>query len=359
MEILRMRGKAIKLTDEQRAFLKENYEKFQDLNKLTQKCFDNKELKGSSREGRAVRAFLVENGLKFKTTKFERAEPITFTQQQKEFIFRQANDGASSYEIAQLIFPDRKVIKLGLEQRAVLAYIQGVNPDFVPSKETAALTSYIPPKATARLVKKINDAVGLNLEESKLSRQYNICVDKLRINLANSRFVKIMNNFLSQDDRNLFEEEFVRLTWDKPDLTADEINLYMNVCKEVINLELITKHMHKLNELFEDSDGQEDMTMRLAEIIKAKSAEYHQCEQRIENLTKKLQGDRAERMKSKNRGSMTFLSVVQLFQEEEERKNMLKIVEMQKQLIEEEAHRLESMDMWKARVLGVSIDEVV
>ena len=34
----------------------------------------------------------------------------------------------------------------------------------------------------------------------------------------------------------LFEHEFVRLTWDKPDLTADEINLYLNVCKEVINL---------------------------------------------------------------------------------------------------------------------------
>ena len=35
----------------------------------------------------------------------------------------------------------------------------------------------------------------------------------------------------------LFEHEFIRLTWDKPDLTADEINLYLNGDK-IINHEL-------------------------------------------------------------------------------------------------------------------------
>ena len=71
---------------------------------------------------------------------------------------------------------------------------------------------------------------------------------------------------------------FVRLTWDKPDLTADEINLYLNVCKEVINLEVVSSHLNKLNDMFDVADDQQEMSIRLAEIIKAKSSEYHQCE---------------------------------------------------------------------------------
>jgi hypothetical protein len=209
------------------------------------------------------------------------------------------------------------------------------------------------------LIKKIFDSTGMQLEEAKLSRNQKNCLDKLAINLSNSRFIKIVNNFSSKDDRLLFEEEFTRLTWDKPDLTADEINLYMNVCKEIINLEVISKHLHKLNELFDQTEEQQEMTVRLAEIIKAKSSEYHQCEGRIENLTKKLQGDRAERMKNKQRENASIISLVQMFQDEEERKNMVRIAEMQKQLVKTEADRLEGMAAFKARVLGISQEDVI
>jgi hypothetical protein len=168
-----------------------------------------------------------------------------------------------------------------------------------------------------------------------------------------------MNNYLSMQDRTLFEEEFIRLTWDKPDLSADELNLYMNVCKEIINLEVIGKHLNKLNDQFDDIEDQQDMTVRLAEIIKAKSGEYHQCEGRIENLTKKLQGDRAERMKNKYKDNASIVSLVQLFQDEEERKNMVKIAEMQKELVSQEANRLETMAEWKCRILGVTKEDVI
>jgi hypothetical protein len=209
------------------------------------------------------------------------------------------------------------------------------------------------------VVKKINDATGLELDDRKLNRQKQICVDKLQINLSNSRFLKIINNYLNKPDRELFEQEFIRLSWDKPDLTADEINLYLNVCKEVINLEVVSAHLNKLNDMFDVADDQTEMTVRLAEIIKAKSQEYHQCETRIENLTKKLQGDRAERMKKSQKNNASFLSIVQMFQEEEERKNMVRMAEMQKKLIKEEAERMEGMAEWKARILGISQDDAI
>jgi len=262
-------------------------------------------------------------------------------------------------EIAKLLFPDKRVMPLSLEQRAVLEVIRDVNPDIIPSKDSGALDTYIAPKASSRIVKKINDAAGLNLEDSKINRQYQICVERLGIHLNNSRFLKIMNNYLDVSDRTLFEQEFVRLVWDKPDLTADEINLYLNVCKEIINLEVVSKHLNKLNDMFDVADDQTEMSVRLAEIIKAKSSEYHQCENRIESLTKKLQGDRSERMKNKTKDNASILSIVQLFQEKEERDNMVRIAEMQKETVKKEAERLEGMTEWKARVLGISQDDVI
>jgi hypothetical protein len=64
-------------------------------------------------------------------------------------------------------------------------------------------------------------------------------------------------------------------------------------------------------------------------------------------------------MKKNQKENASFLSIVQLFQEEEERKTMLRIAEMQKLAIKEEAERLEGMAEWKARVLGISQEDVI
>lgn len=349
----------MELSDEQIEFLRENSKKHQDLNILTQRCFGDDSLDGRTKEGRSVRKYLIENDIKFKTKFKARQEQIEFTDQQEEFIIQQAKASLSSLEIAKLLFPDKRVNPLSLEQRAVLKVIRDINPDIMPSKDSGALDSYIAPKATSRIVKKINDATGMTLEESKLNRQSQICIERLGIHLNNSRFLKIMNNYLDVSDRELFEQEFVRLTWDKPDLTADEINLYLNVCKEIINLEVVSKHLNKLNDMFDIADDQTEMSVRLAEIIKAKSSEYHQCEGRIENLTKKLQGDRGERMKNKTKDNASILSIVQMFQEKEERDNMVRIAEMQKLTVKKEAERLEGMSEWKARILGIGQDDVI
>ncbi len=347
------------LSKEQKDFLRENASKIPDLIDLTKQCFEDDSLDGRSKEGRAVRKFLVENSIDFKTTARIPVEAIEFTEEQTEFIIQQAEEGLSSLEIARIVFPSRSVRPLSNEQRAVLTVIREINPDILPSQDSGALNSYIAPKSASRIIKKINDATGLRLDESKINRQKQVCVEKLQVNLSNSRFLKIINNYLNQDDRILFEHEFIRLTWDKPDLTADEINLYLNVCKEVINLEVISAHLNKLNSMFDEADEQQEMSIRLAEIIKAKSSEYHQCETRIENLTKKLQGDRGERMKKLSKENASFLSIVQLFQEEEERETMIRIAEMQKEAVQQEAERLEGMAEWKARVLGIGQQDVI
>jgi hypothetical protein len=347
----------IDLSDIQKEKILEEFEKNPNIIDITKIVFDDDSLDGRSKEGRSVTKFLAENGLKVQTTKHQKVESIELTQEQKNIIEQRVDAGWSSLQIAKELFGN-SVKNLSKEQRTVHEHILTINREEAPSEEEEA-PSYVAPHAISRIIKKINDSTGYGLEENKMSRQQTICCEKLRTNLNNSRFVAIVNNYISLRDKELFEQEFIRLTWDKPDLTPDELNLYMNVCKEIINLELITSHLQKLNDMFESADDQDEMTVRLAEIIKAKSSEYHQCESRIENLTKKLQGDRGERMKNKAKETASFLSIVQLFQEEEERKNMVRIAEMQKELIKEEAQRLEGMAAWKARVLGISIEDVL
>jgi len=347
------------INEEQKALILREYPTTPDLIELTRKTFNDETLKGSSKEGRAIRDFLISQDLEYQTTRPKRKKKIKLTDEQKEFVETHLEEGMSSFQIAELIFPTKEIKKLGLEQRAVLAHIKGINPDYVPKNESGILTTYFPPRNPARIVKKINNATSLDLDFSKMSRQYVVCVDKLGKNLGNSRFVTIVNGYTNAADKQLFEEEFVRMTWDKPDLTADEINLYMNCCMEIIKLSQVGKQINKLNDLFDSADNTEDMTIRLSEIIKTKSTEYNQCAGRIESLIGNLQGKRSDRMKNKQKANASILALVAAFQDKEERDNMLKIAEMQKALVKEEAERLEGMDEMKARILGIGQSEVI
>lgn len=342
------------LTQEQKDQIINQFRNDPNIINITRKVFDDDKLDGRSKQGRMVIKFLAENGLKVKTTKHEKAKEINLNVDQVERVIEMAEDGMNTSEIADILF-NKTIKRLSNEWRAVNS-ILSQKEDQEPQDQNE---SYVAPQALSRIIKKINDSTGYGLEESRMSRNQKHCCDKLRINLNNSRFVAIVNNYINTRDKELFEQEFIRLTWDKPDLTPDELNLYMNVCKEIINLELITSHLQKLNDMFESADDQDEMSIRLAEIIKAKSSEYHQCESRIENLTKKLQGDRGARLANKQKETASFLAIVQLFQEEEERKNMVRIAEMQKQVIKEEAQKLEGMASWKARVLGIGIEDVL
>lgn len=349
----------IKFSQEDGEKIKQLAAEFPDLNLITKKFFNNEELDGRSKQGIAIRAFLVANNINYKTSKYQKVGDLPLTDKQKEFIVDQTKLGISSLKIAELLYPNKQVLQMSLEQRTVMNYIRSLGDLPQVENESALGVKYQVPRSIERLVNKVNEATGENLNKEKLTRFHKICVDRLNINLNNSRFQKIINCYTSQDDRNIFEQEFIRMTWDKPDLTADEVNLYMNVCKEIINLENISRHLDKLNKMFEETQEQNEMSIRLAEIIKAKSGEYHQCEGRVESLIKKLQGDRRERISSKQKENASILSIVQLFQDEEERANMVKIAEMQKSLVADEAKKMETMVEWKARILGISLDDAV
>ena len=348
------------LNEQQKQVVIDNAATITDLTELTRLVFpEDDNIDGRSKQGRAVRKFLSESEIEYQTKHFVAPQPIKLTSEQKEFIDESIATGMSCSQIAAVLFPEVRISKVKQEYICVHEYVEENDQLETPSSESAIFKKYSPPKATSKIIKKINDSAQTSINENKLSITERKGIESLGAFLSSPRLIQVINNYDSQEDRDLFEAEFVRATWDKPDLTSDEINLYINVCMDYIHLKNIQGAINKLNRMFDDAEDQQDLTVRLAELLKTKSEEYNQCEKRMESLIQKLQGDRSKRISSKHQQNANILALVQMFQEEEERKVMIRIAELQRKSTAEEADNLESMPDWKARVLGISKEDVI
>lgn len=349
----------VELTEDQQAFIDENYNKTPDLLQLTRQVFMNESLDGRSKEGRAVRQYMAQKDYKYNTTKHQKVKGIKLSKEQKEFILENADSGMKAYEIANILFKDRNITPLSKETLQITEFIKKNAPEKAHPADSAVGQKYKPVGDMAKVIELINECADQDLHIDRLRVQDRKAIETLIGFLKAPRLVQTINNYTNKNDRALFEAEFIRATWDKPDLTSDEVNLYINVCIDYINLMNIQKAIDKLNHMFEQCEDQRDMTVRLAELLKTKSEEYNQCEKRMESLITRLNGDRAKRVQNKQQQNASILNLVQLFQEEEEREVMIKIAEMQKAAVSEEADLLESMPDWKARVLGLRKEDVI
>lgn len=349
----------MKLSEEQKQFIRDNFKTNPNLLDLTREVFEDPFIDGRSKEGRAVREFLAEESLDYKTTKRDKVPDIELTDEQIDFVKAQAQNNLSAYQIAEILFPDVNVKRFCKEHMTIVEFLREYEPAYVHETETALNKTYNPPKIFSTALKKIVTFTLREMHEDKLTHDEIDCVESLMRSLSAPRLIQVISNYNSMKDRELFEAEFVRATWDKPDLTSDEINLYINVCVDYINLKNISSHIEKLNTMFNEVEDQQDMTVRLAEVLKSKTDEYDKCEKRMESLIKKLNGDRAERLKNRRQDNATIISLVKSFQIESERRRMVQLAEMQKKLVEDEVTRLDNMESWKAKILGISKHDAI
>lgn len=348
----------IELTEEHKEFINKNYKKINNLNELTCAVFMGEDLDGRTKEGRAVRAYMAQKDFKYKTKQLIKVPDVRLTEDQKEFILANADGKMKAFDMAKILFPEKQIAPLSKETIVITDFLKQQAPEKVHPKESAVGSKYKPATTFDEALKIVNQSTNQTIDKDKMQMQVKKGIEALIGFLQSPRLVQTIGNYTNKEDRTLFEAEFVRATWDKPDLTSDEVNLYINVCIDYINLMNIQKAVDKLNHMFEECEDQRDMTVRLAELLKTKSEEYNQCEKRMESLITRLNGDRAKRVQNKQTQNASILNLVQLFQEEEEREVMIKIAEMQKELVAEEVANIESMPDWKARVLGLRKGDV-
>ena len=167
------------LNDEQKQLIKNNYKAISDLTRLTQMVSGDEKLDGRSKIGRAIRKFMVQEGLNYETSQHQKVEEIILTDEEKEFLDSHAGQNMSSIQLAELLWPNKEIKKLSKEQRVIADYVKNNHPDFIRSDESALGTKYSPPKALSRSIKKINDFAGKDLDESKLQMQDKKCAENL------------------------------------------------------------------------------------------------------------------------------------------------------------------------------------
>jgi|TARA_R100001163_G_scaffold9833_1_gene9396 hypothetical protein len=350
----------LQLTEEQQTQIQEEFTKNPDLRHITQIVFNDDTLDGRSKEGRAVRAFLINNNLEFNTTTPQRVQEIELAAEQREFLMSDNIErGMNALEATRLAFRDREIQPLSQQHRMVMEFLRNYRPEIVDDNDMVTNDKWSPPKSLSRAIKKVNDWAGQTFDEISIQTKQKKMCERLLFYLKSPRFVHFINQYSTIADRDLFESEFVRTVWDKPDLTNDELNLYITVCTNYVRQKHIQQRIDRLNNMLNDTENERDITLRLTELIKATSDELNQCEKRIESLTKDLNGSRQARLKARGEQNGSIAALVEAFQEKEERDRMIMMAEMQNKLIEEEADRLESMDDYKARILGISKKEML
>ena len=355
------------LSEEQQVFINKKIEEgLTDYIVIANLLFKRDDLHGRSKESKLVRDYMISSGSITKKEKTKpKADPEALTPAHIEFIDNNIQTGITPKQITELLFSKELAgvsnlnVFITPQYRAVHKYIKEKHPDYLVESESAVNEKYVVPRSLSSVIKKVNKWAGQELSEEKLTLQHRKYLEKLLTYLSSPRFVQNYDSYRSSNDKDLFEAEFVRSVWDKPDLTIDETNLYINVCMDYINLKQIDMKKNKVNEMFNDTQEQKDFTMRLTEVLKTISEEYNQCAQRIDKSLQKLNGERSKRIESHQQKNASILSLVELFQDENERKMMIQIAEMQKKVVKEEAERLETMSAWKARILGITKEDAI
>lgn len=360
----------VELTEEQKAAVLKLWNesppnKPPTLLQLIDIAFPGQGYDGRSIQGRAVKAFLASRELKSShAAKFQSQTEFVLTEEHKELIVN--NLQMTPLQIARLIASNPNLSPGSKEFRAVYEFYNSLPGKVkIPLNEQIIEDEYKPPKTINQVVARVNLYVqNANLNIDKLSTRHKKDLNSLIGYLHTYRFVHQMNTYDKKVDRELFESTFVRYTWDKNDLTEEEIDQNIILSTEVVIANSILRHINDLQQLLDEiaqGDGEEKkkFSMGLVEAMGQARKEYNECVARTDKMIKNLVGTRSKKLENKIQENASILNLVSLWKEEESRLKLIKIAEMEQKLVNDEIDRLSSLEDVKIRCLGLDPEEIL
>lgn len=347
------------LTDEQKEKILSIWRKNPktSLKELTNRLFPGENLDGRSLQGKAITKHLSTLNIKPKTTKFEARTPIEFNDHQIEFMRNNYPD-MSPHDITRVLFPDLKIVTpLIFEYKNVVSYIKNI---IEPSMNMAEHPKwnlegcFKPPRTITEALSKINQYTTSKLDRKALSAKEKEGAEALIVSLAAPRFVQTVNKYETEDEKEMFIASFVTSTYDKPDLTSDEINLYINLCADYVyqnNIQsLLTSLNRRLTEINDDPEGK--ISMSLTDAIKQTQKDYNDCLGRQEKLIKALNGSRGDRLKNKKDDSKSLKALIEWYRDEKNRKVIADLENKRREARAGVIQQIDSMDAMFAEIWG-------
>jgi len=335
------------------------------LLELIKVAFPDKNVDGRSKEGRAVKAFLATREIKARAAhEYQAVDDVELSDENKEFI--ENNYKMMTFvEIARVLFANEKITNLNKEATVVQDYIKGIDPSHRTEDEINIIHDrYKSPKTFDKTIVKINQHIAIPIDKNKISPLQKKGVISFLGYINTYRFLHQINTYEAPTDRGLFESSFVRYTYDKPDLTQEEVDQYIVLAIEVVissNIQRRVEHLQRLldESALEHGAGGQRISISLVEAISTSHNEYNQSVNRQQKLLNDLKEKRSDRLKSQLKDNASILNLVEMWKNEESRKKMIHLAELRKEILKEEIDNLSSMDDVKARILGISEDEIL
>jgi hypothetical protein len=375
------------LTEDQQSVIRQSFAdgSVPNLSELTKKVFNDDSLDGRSKQGRCIKEYISEFKIgKVKVNVIEKVDPYVLTEDQKEKIknARKEKD-FSTLLFARNLFDNNAISSLHREYRAVNEYIKLLdeeedrkslrisdsgdfesivyNPSSNAKKPALAVDQYRPPATFVQVIARINKYLNYGWKEDSLKRAQIKCVESLSSYLKIFRFLYQINNYSRQEDRELFEDAFIRYTHDKDDLTQEELDQFITLSNEVVIAADIQRRIEylrmALDDMASESDGRK-ISMSLNEAINNAQTEYNQCISRQDKLYKSLTVNRSKRIEEKRSENASILNLVYAWKQEENRERMIALAERQREALKEEVQKLSSVDEFKAIIRGIDPKEI-
>lgn len=333
------------------------------LVELVQLAFGRGDLDGRSKEGKAVKEFLASRQIKPKKShEYQAKGLLELSLEHKEYISNNCHT-MTGLEMARILFKNEKLTNLSQETRSILEYMKSIpsNIKFNNNEnENASNEEYRPPRSEERMIAKINKYVLDGIDKNKMTHKVKKDINSLISYMNTHRFVHQINIYDNESDRELFESSFVRYTYDKGDLSQEEVDQYIVLCTEVVISSSIQETINVLQnqiELSMQEDGK--IPMALVEASSTARKEYNDCVNRQQKLNNDLKVKRSDKLSKQVKETASIINLVQMWKEEESRAKLLKMAEMRKEIVEKEINRLSTMDEVKAKILGISKDEIL
>jgi len=333
------------------------------LVELVRLAFNRDDLDGRSKEGKSVKEFLASRQIKPKKShEYQAKGLIELNNEQKEYISNNCHT-MTGIEMAKILFKNDSLTNLSQETRSILEYMKNIpnNIKFHQDENQNIPTEeYRPPRSEERMIAKINKYILDGVDKNKLTHKHKKEINSLIGYMNTFRFTHQINLYDDERDRELFESSFVRYTYDKSDLTQEEVDQYIVLSTEVVissNIQQTINALQNQIDLAIQEDGK--IPMALVEASNTARKEYNDCVNRQQKLLNDLKDKRSDRLSKQIKETASIINLVQMWKEEESRQKLIKMAEMRKKVIEKEIDRLSSMDEIKCKILGISKDEIL
>lgn len=331
------------------------------LKVLTQALF-GKDCDGRSVEGRAIKMALTSRNLRVKTTKDKQREFI-LTEDQKTYIQNNSRT-MSTLDIARVIFDSPFLTAVHGETRAVQEYLKTFLPTtvFGPNNPEIPIDAYVPPKTVPEMVERVGQYIDFAKSIDRLTPKQSKNVMALIGYMHTYRFIAQMNTYVSVTDRRLCEDAFIRSTFDKPDLAQEEVDQYIEYANQVVIGFTVQRRSNQLQvnleEISNSNDDNLKISMSLVEAIGKASTEYNQCIVRQQKLLDDLKEKRSTRISKQVKENASILNLIELWKEEESRKELMMHAEKEQKAVANEFDRLSSMADIRCRIFGLTEEEI-